>query len=161
LPRDRLSPGLAEQIFAGDGEMATLMRAVDWSASGFGPLESWPENLTSLVSVCLSSRVPFALYWGPDLHILYNDAWRPIGGAKHPRILCTPGHDVWPEIWDVLGPMFHGVMQEGKNVWAEDALLLMHRSGYVEECYFSFNLSPARGNTGQVDGVVNIGIETT
>jgi signal transduction histidine kinase len=161
LPRDRLPPGLAEQIFAGDGEMATRMRAVDWSASGFGPLESWPESLISLVSVCLSSRVPFALYWGPDLHLLYNDAWIPIGGDKHPRILCIRGHEVWPEIWDVLGPMFHGVLHEGKNVWAEDALLLMHRSGYVEECYFSFNLSPFRGKAGKVDGVVNIGIETT
>jgi signal transduction histidine kinase len=155
------SPSLAEEIFAGDGEMATRMRAVDWSASAFGPLDSWPDNLTSLISVCLTSSIPFALYWGPDLRLLYNDAWIPIGRDKHPGILCTRGKEVWPEVWDVLGPMFSSVLDEGKNVWAEDALLLMHRSGYVEECYFSFNLSPARGKTGRVDGVVNIGIETT
>ena len=34
-----------ERLFPGDSEMARRMRALDWSATDFGPPETWPENL--------------------------------------------------------------------------------------------------------------------
>jgi signal transduction histidine kinase len=155
------SAASAERIFAGEGEMAARMRALDWSASDLGPVESWPESLTSVVSLCLASRVPFALYWGENFNLLYNDAWRPIAGDKHPGCLARSGREVWPEIWETIGPLFQGVVEAGESVWEEDSLLPMHRSGYLEECYFSFNLSPCRGKDARVNGIVNIVIETT
>ena len=36
---------LIESVFAGDGEMATRMRALDWSATPLGPVEQWPLAL--------------------------------------------------------------------------------------------------------------------
>jgi signal transduction histidine kinase len=155
------SRALLERIFAGDGEMAAQMRAFDWPGSDLGRVDRWPESLTAIVGICLSSRVPFALYWGPHFNLLYNDAWRPIAGDKHPSCFGRKGYEVWPEIWDTLHPLFDGVVNEGKSVWSEDTLLPMHRSGYLEECYFSFSLSPTRGGDGLVHGIVNIVIETT
>jgi hypothetical protein len=33
----------------------------------------------------INSRFPISLWWGPELVMLYNDAWRPIfGKTKHP-----------------------------------------------------------------------------
>ena len=55
-----------------------------------------------------------------------------------------PGREVWPEIWDVIGPMFHQVMERGEATVSEDLLLLLERDGYAEECYFSFSYSPIR-----------------
>ncbi len=126
---NRNASSLAAQIFAGEGEMAELMRARDWSESELGPLECWPESLKSTLSICLNSRFPFALYWGPDFNLLYNDAWRPIPGDKHPQSLGRKAREVWPEIWDTIGPMFQSVRETGKGVWSEDSLLPMHRFG--------------------------------
>jgi hypothetical protein len=72
-----------EQIFAGNSEMASLMRSLDWSKTPLGAVETWTQSLRSALSICLNSRFPIAIYWGQDFLLLYNDAWRPIVGDKH------------------------------------------------------------------------------
>jgi len=52
-------------------------------------------------------------------------------------------------------------MTTGESTYLEDALLLMHRHGYTEECYFNFTFTPIRGEGGRVDGVFNAVVETT
>jgi hypothetical protein len=50
-----------------------------------GSPETWPDALKMVVSICLNSRFPISLWWGPELVMLYTDAWRPIfGKTKHP-----------------------------------------------------------------------------
>lgn len=93
--------------------------------------------------------------------LLYNDAWSPIPGSKHPWAIGRPGREVWPEIWDTIGPLYERVFASGEGVWQEDELLPMLRHGYVEECYFNFTFSPVRGDDGQIDGIFNAVIETT
>ena len=147
--------------FPGDGELARLTREKDWSTTDLGPVASWSQSLRSALSICLGSRFPIALYWGRALTLLYNDAWSPIPGNKHPWALGRPGREVWPEIWETIGPMFEGVMTTGESVYFEDALLAMRRHGYTEECYFNYSFAPVRGEGGRVEGVFNAVIETT
>ena len=94
------------QFLSGGGERGDLMRRRDWSTTPFGSPVNWPQSLRSAVSIMLNSRYPIALYWGPELALLYNDAWSPIPGGKHPWALGRPGREVWPEIWDTIGPLF-------------------------------------------------------
>jgi signal transduction histidine kinase/DNA-binding response OmpR family regulator len=141
--------------------MGALMRAHDWSSTPLGPVESWPQSLRSALGICLNSRYPIALYWGPELALLYNDAWSPIPGAKHPWALGRPGREVWPEIWDSIGPLFERVLATGEGIWQEDELLPMRRHGYTEECYFNFTFSPIPGEGGRIDGIFNAVVETT
>ncbi|MEW5927063.1 MAG: ATP-binding protein [Gemmatimonadota bacterium] len=145
----------------GGGEMGALMRAHDWSSTPLGPVGSWPQSLRSALGICLNSRYPIALYWGPELALLYNDAWSPIPGAKHPWALGRPGREVWPEIWDSIGPLFERVLATGEGIWQEDELLPMRRHGYTEECYFNFTFSPIPGEGGRIDGIFNAVVETT
>ena len=145
----------------GGGEMGALMRAHDWSSTPLGPVESWPQSLRSALGICLNSRYPIALYWGPELALLYNDAWSPIPGVKHPWALGRPGREVWPEIWDSIGPLFERVLATGEGIWQEDELLPMRRHGYTEECYFNFTFSPIPGEGGRIDGIFNAVVETT
>ena len=70
----------APRFLARGGEMGARMRALDWSDTPLGPVEGWPQSLKSAVSIMLNSRFPIAIYWGPDLALLYNDAWAPIPG---------------------------------------------------------------------------------
>jgi hypothetical protein len=76
-----------EQIFAGNSEMATLMKAHDWSPTPLGSISGWASSLKTAVSICLNSRFPMVIWWGKQLVMLYNDAWRPIQGTKHPKAL--------------------------------------------------------------------------
>ncbi|MFY0583375.1 histidine kinase dimerization/phospho-acceptor domain-containing protein [Cystobacter fuscus] len=137
------------------------MRALDWSKTPLGPIESWPQSLRSAISICLGSGFPINLYWGPEYVMLYNDGYAPIAGGKHPWALGKGGREVWPEIWDSVGESFARVLATGEATYLEDSLLLMHRHGYTEECYFNYTLSPIRGESGRVEGIFNAVMETT
>jgi signal transduction histidine kinase len=146
---------------AGGGEMETLVRSMDWSRTPLGPIESWPQSLRTSVNLCLASRFPIVIYWGSDLVTIYNDAYVPILGRKHPRALGQPCRHVWAEIWDVIDPMLAGVVETGEATWSNDLLLMLERRGYPEECYFSFSFTPVRAEDGHVGGVFTAVIETT
>ncbi|MBV8741101.1 MAG: PAS domain-containing protein, partial [Sinobacteraceae bacterium] len=141
--------------------MGERIRAAEWSRSALGAVDQWPQSLRSAVGICLNTAFPMAIYWGPDLALLYNDAWSPIPGEKHPWALGRPGKEVWPEIWPQIGPLFERVQSSGEGVWQQDQLLPMRRHGYTEECYFNFTFSPIRGESGDVAGIFNAVIETT
>jgi hypothetical protein len=65
-----LTPALS--FIAEDGELGAMIRAHDWSATPLGAPETWPQSLRSALSICLHSSFPTAIYWGPELRLLYN-----------------------------------------------------------------------------------------
>lgn len=136
-----------------------LIDTFDWAKTPIGPRNS--QSLRTSVSICLASRFPILIWWGPDLINIYNDAYAPILGAKHPASLGARGRDVWPEIWHILGPMLHQVLHEGKATWSDDQLLMLHRYGYSEECYFTFSYSPILDESGGIGGIFTAVFETT
>jgi hypothetical protein len=137
--------GDAAGLVVGGGELGALIRAHDWSRTELGPIASWPQSLLTAVDVCLNSRFPMVVFWGPSLLTLYNDAYRPSFGAKHPRVLGAPAATLWPEAWHLLGPMMRQVVESGVPTWSEDQFLLMDRHGFPEETYWTFSYSPIRG----------------
>ncbi|MBF6589491.1 MAG: PAS domain-containing protein [Ktedonobacterales bacterium] len=151
-----------ESALAGGGATGALMRTIDWSATPIGPVERWPQSLRTAVRICLDSRFPLLIWWGPELVMLYNDAYRPIlGTTKHPDAMGQAGRACWPEIWETIGPMLHRVMTTGEATWSDDQLLPLDRNGYVEECYFTFSYSPIRDESGRVAGIFTAVTETT
>jgi hypothetical protein len=155
----RLHPALA--FLQGGSAVGALIRQKDWTQHPLGDPDGWPQSLRSAVSICLGSAFPIAIYWGPELNLLYNDPWSPILGAKHPWALGEPARDVWPEIWGTIGPLFQHVITTGEATRSKDQLLAMHRHGYTEECYFDYTFSPIRGKSGEVEGIFNAVVETT
>jgi signal transduction histidine kinase len=150
-----------DQVIVGGGEMGARMRAFDWSATPLGPVERWPQSLRSAVSILLPSKAQIILFWGPDFVALYNDAYRPVFGGKHPSALGQPARECWREVWDVLRPLFEGVMRTGEAFWAQDHPFYLERHGYVEETYFDVSYDPVRDESGGVGGVFCIVSETT
>jgi len=75
-----------EGFLAGGGEMGERIRAFDWSKTPLGPVAHWPQSLRSATSILLPSKAQIVLFWGPDLITLYNDAYRPVFGGKHPEV---------------------------------------------------------------------------
>ena len=151
------------EFLSGGGEMGALMRAHNWTQSPLGPPAQWPDSLKMALSICLNSRFPMVIFWGPEFTVLYNDAWRPIlgEGGKHPKALGSPGIEVWPEVWDILGVQLDGVLKRGEATWSEDLLLPLERYGYLEEAYFTYSYSPIRAADGRVGGAFTAVFETT
>ena len=129
-----VSPPSATDWLVGGGEMGELIRSRNWSATPLGPVERWPQSLRSAVSILLPSRAQICLFWGPQLVAIYNDAYRPTLGIKHPAALGMPASQVWSEFWeDVLRPLLEGVLATGKAFWASDYPFFVERHGYPEE----------------------------
>ncbi len=120
------------------GEMAALMRVrLERHTAGTGA-ENWPQSLRTAVDIILSSRYAMFVWWGGTLTNLYNDAYRPFLGKKHPEALGLSASDVWAEIWDQIGPRTVAVLGTRRDRPSTRALLLpMDRHGYLEETYFS------------------------
>jgi PAS domain S-box-containing protein len=144
----------------GGGEMGERIRAFDWDTTPLGPPEAWPQALKTLVNLMLASRQPMFLSWGPERTWLYNDAFTPILGHKHPLALGQPAMEVWAEARDVLEPMFDRVFA-GEPVSIEDFSLGLDRRGQIEEAHFEFSYTPARGEDGSIEGLFGACIETT
>jgi len=144
---------LVEQIFAGNSEMAMLMRSRDWSQTPLGGVETWPQSLKTAIRIILGSRYPMFVWWGQQMTKFYNDAYIPILGKRHPQALGQPASRVWAEIWDTLGPQAEAVLNQGQSTWNQELLLVMERNGYTEETYFTFSYSPVANDDGPVGGV--------
>jgi anti-anti-sigma factor len=141
--------------------MAERMRAFDWADTPVGPVDRWPQSLRTAVGICLSSRHPMVIWWGPQLALLYNDAWVPIlGPSKHPA-LGKPGASVWPEMWHIIGEQMRSVLATGEATWSDDQLLPAMRFGYLEEAYFTYSYSAIHDENGAVAGVFTAVTETT
>ena len=150
-----------EQLFNEDSETGRIMRSLDWSRTHLGPVNAWPQSLRTSVSICLNSAFAILVWWGPELVMLYNDAYIPVIANKHPNAMGCPGKAVFPEIWDTIGPMLESVLQQGKGVRADDLLLFLERNGYPEECYFTFSYSAILDEQGEVAGIFTPALETT
>ncbi len=150
----------AHDCLSGGGNMGALMRATDWCQTPFGRVEDWPQSLRTAVSIMLESRFAMVVAWGPDFRFFYNDRYQPILGAKHPAALGRAGSEIFPEVWDVVGPEFERV-RRGESFAIDDWYLPLERNGYPENCWFTLSYSPIRDETGGVGGLLAVVADTT
>jgi serine phosphatase RsbU (regulator of sigma subunit) len=144
----------------GGTEMHRRVAVTDWAATPLGPVAQWSPTLRTIVDISLASRVPMLLMLGPELVMLYNDAYAEVLGPRHPGALGRTVPDVWPEIWPVLEPLVSSTLS-GRSTFDEDLPFLMTRRGYEEEAWFTFSFSPIREPDGTVVGVFDTALETT
>jgi signal transduction histidine kinase/CheY-like chemotaxis protein/PAS domain-containing protein len=134
-------------------EMATRVRELDWASTPLGPISQWPVALRIAVGICLNSRFPMFVWWGPELINIYNDGYIPMLGARHPAALGRPARASWNDIWDVVGEQARQVMERNEATWNDRVFLRMERHGYPEETYFTWSYSPILDENGRVAGL--------
>lgn len=140
--------------------MDARMRAHDWSASPLGDPQIWPQSLRTLARLMLNAQQAMFIAWGPELAFLYNDAYAPIFGTKHPDALGRPFSEVWSDIWSQIKPLVDDTLA-GKPSWHEDLLIPMQRHGYLEDAWFSFSYTPVWDENDHVAGMFCAVVETT
>ena len=97
----------------GGGEMGDRIRALDWSRTPIGPMESWSPALRMMVRFLLANRVPAPAVVGTGLHLASTTTRTGRCSATSiPWALGQPVRQCWSEIWHVLQPLidtpFHG-----------------------------------------------------
>lgn len=158
---EHVSTQTSHDFLLGGGEMGELIRGIDWSKTPLGSVQMWPQSLRTAVSIMLNTHFPMYIAWGNEFTQFYNDGYRPIlGSTKHPAAMGRSTRFTFSEIWDIIGPMFEGVMQ-GKAVGFTDFMLPLDRHGFAEECYFIFSYSPIKQEDGSTGGVLVTVTETS
>ncbi|MES1972432.1 MAG: PAS domain-containing protein [Pseudomonadota bacterium] len=152
-------PGLG--FLDGGGEMGERIRAFDWTAHPLGPAQDWPAALKVAVSLCLHSSFATAIYWGPDLHLIYNDSWARAFDDRQPRALGQRGAEARRDSWALIGPQFAAVVASGEGLSTTDQLVPLVRNGVRSDSYWTYSISPIRNEDGRVCGVLSQGIDVT
>jgi PAS domain S-box-containing protein len=132
----------SDEWLLGRSEMAERIRNLDWSRTPLGPSSGWRPTLRTTVGLMMANRFPMLLWWGPDYISIYNDAYIPVLGLKHPDALGLPVRECWSEIWHILKPLIDAPFSGGPSTWIEDFELHLQRSGFIEEAHFTVAYSP-------------------
>jgi diguanylate cyclase (GGDEF)-like protein/PAS domain S-box-containing protein len=148
------------ECFAGNSKMHPIMCGFDWSAFYLGPPENWPASLRAMVIFMLDSKFPMCMALGPELRVIYNDAYIYMLEQKHPAALGARLSDVWTEIWPQLEPIMLQVMN-GNSSFHQNIPMDIIRNSYRGRSWVTFSASPIRDDKDDVVGVMCICNETT
>ena len=147
------------------GSMSELFQNTDWSATALGAPDGWSQSLKFAVAIMLASAFPMALRWGAEFVLLYNDAYKLILGDKHPWALGRPVREVWPEVWQQIGPAHVAILNaETRSIFAEDILLRIQRyASRLEDAHFTLGYSAVDDPTAPtgIGGILVNAVETT
>lgn len=139
--------------------MPALIDEFDWSGTPLGPKSGWSEALRTTYDLMMGTGFAACLMWGRERTLLYNAAYIPFLGKKHPSALGQPLHEVWHEVWGEIEPLTQRAL-EGETVFLEDLPLTMVRNGFPEETFWTFSYSPVREGA-EIVGMLDIAVETT
>jgi signal transduction histidine kinase len=136
-------------------------RSIDWASTALGPMSGWSAHLREMCNLIMASPHPAAMYWGPEWVAIYNEAYVPLAGQKHPTLMGQRYADAWSEIWEQLEVVFREARETGQATMKDDDRLFINRYNYLEETFFSWSIIPIVGEDGRVIGLYNPCFEKT
>lgn len=129
-----------------------FFRSVKWEESSIGPMASWSRELKQTIRMMIADGSPQVLYWGEAFTVIYNEAYTPLVGNKHPSILGKDAYQVFPNFWAYFDKLITEQRSTGEFLQGNAEMLLMERHGFLEETYFDWKLTPIIGDDGEVKG---------
>jgi hypothetical protein len=137
----------------------TWARNIDWENTSLGPMSQWSPQLRSNASLIMQDSRPAVGFYGPDLIMIYNEAYIELLGGLHPCMGCN-ARIVLSSVWETH---FEHIIQQnlaGETVNNDNTEVPLMRNGYVEETYFSVRFIPIFDSKGSTVGHYEPVIET-
>jgi hypothetical protein len=75
--------------------------------------------------------------WGPDFILIYNAAYRPIPGKRHPEALGKSAREVYREAWHVVGPLLESAFNSGETCFYEKLTVPLETDSGVQDFYLN------------------------
>ncbi|UVW27915.1 PAS domain S-box protein [Massilia sp. H6] len=142
------------------GEMGELIARFDWSTTGLGPIDAWPQSVKSTVSLILHSSFPIVTMWGEAGVMIYNRGYAQIAGDKHPAVLGVGVREAWPETRDFSDQAMRACMA-GTTLHYANQELTLNRNGRSEQIWFNLDYSPIIGEAQLPVGVMVMVADTS
>lgn len=145
-------------------EHIRFIRSVQWEKTDLGHPSKWPRQLHEMVDFVLASPSPATVMWGNRVTMLYNEAFVVFAGTKHPNLMGGTPIVEYAEVWDeMFAPIIAKGRDFGQATRHKDVPLLLHRHGFIEECFVTYTFIPifASGETKRVVGFIHTADETT
>jgi hypothetical protein len=116
-------------------------RSIDWSRTSLGPMRSWCSQLRGIANLMMRDPRPSVLFYGPDVTMMYNEAYvEPLGGI-HPCMGVSARvalGSVWSEQFEPIATK----NLAGETVEKTNMAVNIVRNGFLEETYFSIRFIP-------------------
>lgn len=112
-----------EELFAGTGAVARLMRSCDWSQTSLGAIATWPPSLKTTLGILFNASTPMLCVWGSDRWVFYNDACAVALPESHS--ILAAGQPLNPsqcEAWEEIARAVEAVFATGQSARVETAL---------------------------------------
>ncbi|MBC3189829.1 SpoIIE family protein phosphatase [Pseudonocardia sp. C8] len=133
----------------------TLLETTDWSATPLGPRDRWSRELTDTVGFLLESTQPLVVGWGPELVLLHNDAFAAHAGLRRPRGFGRPLRESWPEVSAHLSDELQELLSGKRtDLYRTEDRIVLDRRGTPEATWWNYSVTPVRGPSGEVLGLV-------
>ncbi|KAF2142924.1 uncharacterized protein K452DRAFT_226207 [Aplosporella prunicola CBS 121167] len=138
-----------------------FLRSIDWGSTPIGPMEAWPTELRVMVNLVMRTPEPGVLFWGEEVIMIYNEAYIPLVGDKHPTCMGNSAKTALVEYWEHFTPFITRNKLTGEIVTESDLPIFLLRNGMLEETYYSFTFLPVMDAMGNVVGHYEPVTETT
>lgn len=136
-------PGHSSHFVFGTHKVNALLRFVDWQNNPLGPMNSWPASLKTSLALVINSRQPMAIWWGPSLILLYNDAYRDLlPQADRDTAFGKPAKECFDEYWSLIGPQIEFVLAGQGSTWQENQRVTSMQDDKVVERWWTYGYSP-------------------
>lgn len=146
------------------GEMADRVRGFDWSSTPLGAIETWSPSLRFAVDMVLATQLPMALRWGPELVLIYNDAYAPALGERHPEYLGVLFKNTSADFQASTRALYADLLSGASRGFVfEKAPFKLMRTDRQETAWFTISYSPVPDATAPhgVGGVLISAVEIT
>jgi hypothetical protein len=121
-------------------EHLQFVRSVDWAKTPLGAMDTWSVQFREIVCLVMRNPHPCSVFWGEDLTMLYNEAYRDeVTGSKHPALMGTGFSGPFREMWHAVGPVMQEAARTGHSQLQKSQSLPIERYGYMEEIFFTWS----------------------
>jgi hypothetical protein len=135
-------------------------RSIHWGQTPLGEIKQWPPILRQAVNVVMKDSNPAVLFWGPEVIMIYNEAYIQILGVLHP-CLGKSARIAARDYWGHCEPLVQHIDATGSTVVERDLPMFLERHSFLEETFFSFQFIPILDGNGYVAGYYEPISETT
>jgi PAS domain S-box-containing protein len=146
---------------AGTGEAvgADWSREFDRAARSLREDARAARSLETIIELMQESRLPTLLAWGPELRVLYNEAFVPVLGTRHPA-LGAPMQELWPDRWSSMEPAVRRALR-GQPSTVDNVPASSPQGRASDQRWFTLSFTRAADDDGRPHGLLCIAAETT
>lgn len=125
-------------------------RSIDWANTALGSMRSWSAELRCSASLIMQDTRPAVGFYGPEVIMIYNQAYTELLGNLHPCMGCSARtvFTTWDEHFE---PTIERNLA-GETIINDNMDFPMTRNGYLEETYFSNKWIPLFDSEGVTIG---------